>query len=697
MKVALFGASGFIGSAIAHSLRSADFDVVEISTPRLTSTGRTVEMLKRNLSNQVEDLTSLVDRLRPMDVVVNAAGISEATDAWTDELAGANSLTPSVLASLADQAEVPRFVHVSSAAVLGNGALDSSENWKPASHYAESKSLGEELLLSLLPQTTLIVIYRPPGVHDANRQVTQKIARVARSAASSFAGDDTSQSPQALLGNVADAVRFLTSADSPPRVVAHPWEGQTTKSLLTNLGAQHRPKRIPSPIAKAAIAAAKVLKINPAQVRRIEVLWFGQRIATSWLETAGWRPALVDQDWATLGQKLLNDSRHETRSPRIVFAVTASLQVPYLGRTPGAFADDGWDVHVVSAAGPELASLDQGSQTHIVDMVRDPSPIADLRSLLAWLRLLRKLRPDAVLLGTPKASLVGLLAAKISRVPVRTYLLRGLRLETATGPMAKILWLLEKVAIWCSTEVLAISPSLAERVRELGLGGTRQINVIGSGSSHGIDLSKFDGVDGDNGDEAPTRAMLGIPSGEFVVGFVGRVRSDKGVPELLEAIRILSNSEPAWLILIGRVEEPALIETIAAHNEDGRIIALDHVENIERYYPLFDALCLPSHREGFGNVVIEAAAFGVPSVVSDATGVRDTVMDRETGLIVGLKKVQEIAAALNEFRDRDLAQDMGQRAQERARREFDDVALNQKFVEHLNISIGERRSPGRAV
>lgn len=696
MEVAVFGASGFVGTAIAKALSAAGISVVEFTAPRISSSCHNVASFSGELTGHLSGHNDLVEQLAGMDAVVNAAGIGNAADPWSPELAGANALLPSLIALLTAEAGVGKFLHVSSAAVLGDSDLDSSLNWNPTSPYSRSKALGEELLLSLHRSNLRITIYRPPGVHSAEREVTRKLARLAGSFAATVAGDGSSSSPQSLLPNVADAVRFLLLAESPPSVVAHPWEGQTTSSILKNLSGGRSPVRVPRTIAHLLLTCGRILRVNPAHVRRLEVLWFGQQISQSWLETAGWQATLGENGWAQLGEQVREgeEMSGQKSHPRIVLAVTASMQIPYLGRTPQAFVDDGWDVHVVAGSGPELTSLDGGLTSHALDMVRDPSPWQDTKSTIGWLRLIRKLRPDAVLLGTPKASLLGLFASKILRVPVRTYLLRGLRLETATGVLARILWFLERVAVWSSTEVLAISPSLAERARELGLLGKTSIHVIGSGSSHGVDLERFNSNNAPISIRDDLRKSIGLTTDEFVVGFVGRIRTDKGVPELIEAVRTLNEAAPARLILIGRIEEPELARLLTSDSKPGHVIALDHVENIERYYSLFDVLCLPSHREGFGNVVIEAATIGVPSVVSDATGVRDTVVHEETGLIVGLRKTDEIAKGLNRMRDPAVARRLGTNAQRRAIEQFDDVVVNRQFVAHMNGQVGRNPAGG---
>ena len=207
-------------------------------------------------------------------------------------------------------AGVPRFVQVSSAAVQGRtDVLDSSPNVAPFSPYSRSKALGALLARKAHPGT---VEYRPPGVHGVDRRVSQMTARIARSRISSVARPGSSPSPQALLKNVADAIAFLaTSQVPPPAIVAHPSEGLTTASVLVLLG-RRQPLEIPRALAKSVVAmgmaCGRVVPPVAVNTRRIEMLWFGQSQAPSWLTDAGWKPPAGQDAWKELGRLLAERS-----------------------------------------------------------------------------------------------------------------------------------------------------------------------------------------------------------------------------------------------------------------------------------------------------------------------------------------------------------------------------------------------------
>ena len=172
--------------------------------------------------------------------------------------------------------------------------------------------------------------------------------------------------------------------------------------------------------------------------------------------------------------------------PRIVFSVTADYSINLLGEIPRSFAGKGWDVHLVSSPGPEWdREKETGYATcHSIPMVRNPSILRDLWALLLWIRLIRRIRPTVVSIGTPKAALMGLFASWVLRVPHRVYMLRGLRLETTTGVSRAILGALERIAAGCATEVIAVSASLKVAYLQEKLSDERKVVVLGGGSLH---------------------------------------------------------------------------------------------------------------------------------------------------------------------------------------------------------------------
>jgi len=301
-RVVVFGATGFVGAEVARALKNHRAVVVPITTPRLSYAS--VEDASYILRGLGDDVEGLAHQLQGADCVVNAAGMADPAGADEGSLTAANGIVPGYLAMAAAKAEVPRFVHVSSTAVQGRTrVLDSSPSMAPFSPYSRSKALGELLARQGHPGA---VSYRPPGVHGADRRVSQLTARIARSPMSSVARPGSSPSPQALLTNVADAIAFLaTTEQQPPPIVAHPAEGLTTASFLTFLGGR-QPIEIPRALARAMlvilIAVGTLVPRMAANARRVEMMWFGQSQAPSWLTQAGWSPPAHVEAWRELGR-----------------------------------------------------------------------------------------------------------------------------------------------------------------------------------------------------------------------------------------------------------------------------------------------------------------------------------------------------------------------------------------------------------
>lgn len=381
--------------------------------------------------------------------------------------------------------------------------------------------------------------------------------------------------------------------------------------------------------------------------------------------------------------------RRQRGAGTIVLGVTADISLILMRGFPQYLRDAGWDVHVVSTPGPLLDEIRhiRGVHSHGLVMNRQPSPGADMRALFAWIRLLRDVRPDVVSVGTPKAGVLGMLAAWMLRVPRRLYLLRGLRLETSTGAERRVLAALERLSMRCATDVVSVSESLRERALELRLVRPERIRVLGSGSSNGVDLVAADRVDTGQVDEL--RARLGIREDDEapVIGFVGRLTEDKGIDVLASARLLLTERNvPHRLLIVGSVDEVRSEEPLMAlRNTGSPPIETGQVADVRPYYRLMDILCLPTLREGFPNVVLEAAAAGLPTVTTDATGARDSVVDGVTGLICKAGDAASLADRLSELLSAEPAhrRSMGEQARARAESEFAQPDVWAMMEEHL--------------
>jgi glycosyltransferase involved in cell wall biosynthesis len=294
----------------------------------------------------------------------------------------------------------------------------------------------------------------------------------------------------------------------------------------------------------------------------------------------------------------------------------------------------GFRVTLVSGPGELLTrtAAQEGVESIAIPMRREMAPLADLVSLARLWWLLYRLRPEMTEFSTPKAGLLGSIAALLCGVPTRVYFLRGLKLETCTGVKRHILLATERLASACSHSVLCNSDSLRSEALALGLAPESKLCLLGSGSSNGVDVERFQPGPSD------LRARLGLPLHAHVVGFVGRLTRDKGLPELVEAFDAILAAKPeSHLLLVGWFDaaEDALGDDlrsrIASHP---RIHMTGFVADTSPYYRVMDVMVLPTWREGFPNVVLEAAATGIPVVTTLSTGSRDAVVPEVTGLLI---------------------------------------------------------------
>lgn len=302
-RVAVVGASGFVGGAVATALVARGHQVLPIRAPRLAPAAP--KDLAGAVDARQDAVSELATRLEDCDAMVNAAGLSTSGSGDLAGMLAANAVLPAVIAGAAERAAVTRVVHVSSGAAQGAApVLDATPRLRPFSPYSYSKAVGEQLVLAAGRHT---VVYRPAGVQGAERPATRRLVQAARSPAALVAGDGDGNSPQALVENIADAAAFLATTELPvPRIVHHPSEGITVSELLELLGG--RPRHVPRPLAIAAVRtlqhAGRLLPPLTARRRRLEVMWFGQRQAPSWLATAGWSPVAGRAGWQALGAAL---------------------------------------------------------------------------------------------------------------------------------------------------------------------------------------------------------------------------------------------------------------------------------------------------------------------------------------------------------------------------------------------------------
>lgn len=294
---------------------------------------------------------------------------------------------------------------------------------------------------------------------------------------------------------------------------------------------------------------------------------------------------------------------------------------------------------------PEQSRINE-IQFHEVKMVRNPSPVEDTKSLVAIARLLRKVGPSVFVGATPKASLLGNLAARIAFVPIRVYWVWGLRFETESGIMRFFLRLAERITVGSATHVRPVSPSVHRELTRVAPKANKKLSSYNSLHSNGIDLERFRPAT--HAGKRNARQRFGLPEDRTIVGFVGRLTPDKGIEYLIQGVEEARKKVPElFCVVVGQLDSAKPISESSFSKLAGEHwMVLGPVRKPEYLYHALDILCTPSLREGLPTVNLEAAASGVPVVTTSATGAIDSILDGVGGLLVRPASGIDIAEAI---------------------------------------------------
>ena len=312
---------------------------------------------------------------------------------------------------------------------------------------------------------------------------------------------------------------------------------------------------------------------------------------------------------------------------------------------------NGFDVKGVSSEGEELREVreNEGIVMEAINMSRKITPFQDLKSLWEMWNFLRKEKPQIVHTHTPKAGIIGMLAARLAGVPHRLHTVAGLPLMETTGIKRKILNFVEKLTYSSATRVYPNSKGLYDFILQNNFTQSNKLKIIANGSSNGINTTFFSPEQVSETEKAALREKLNIQPDDFVFVFVGRIVSDKGINELIKAFSELQTVEnkptDIKLLLVGGLEndlDPLNPETLAEINQNRDIISVGFQQDVRPFFAISDALVFPSYREGFPNVVMQAGAMGLPSIVSDINGCTEIIIEGENGLIIPSKNVKKL-------------------------------------------------------
>lgn len=337
---------------------------------------------------------------------------------------------------------------------------------------------------------------------------------------------------------------------------------------------------------------------------------------------------------------------------KLVRITTIPLSLDKLLQGQLRFMREHFDIVAVSSEREYLEKIGQreGVETYPVNMTRQITPHKDLWALLKlWLFFL-KTKPHIVHTHTPKAGIVGMLAAQLAGVPYRLHTVAGLPLLEAIGKKRKLLDYVEKLTYHCATHVLPNSKGLKKIILDLGFTSPKKIKVLANGSSNGIDTSYFSTAHFSFAQKVDLKESLQITDADFVFVFVGRLVSDKGINEAVSAFKKVSITYPqSKLLLVGPLEselDPLNPETLEAISHCPAIIAVGYQPDVRPYLAISDCLVFPSYREGFPNVVMQAGAMDLPAIVSDINGCNEIIIPGENGIIVPAKSEVTLMEAM---------------------------------------------------
>ena len=338
--------------------------------------------------------------------------------------------------------------------------------------------------------------------------------------------------------------------------------------------------------------------------------------------------------------------------PKLFITTTIPLTFIFFKGQPRLW-EEKFDVCAVSSESDYLKKFaeEEGIGYKHIPMKRDISLFSDIASLFLWIWLLLKERPYIVHGSTPKAALLSMVAAWLTRRPVRIYMLHGLRYQTTQGRLRKVLLAIERLTCNCATHIICVSDGVRRQLVEDGLCNAEKATVIGYGTAGGIDTERFsrDAIKG-----LPlVREQLNIPKDDFVFCFVGRIVKEKGVNELVTAFDRLSHeNKNIHLFLVGPPEkdlDPIAKETEDVIAENKRIYAVGQQNDVRPWLAASNAFVLPSYREGVGMVLLEANAMDVPCIASDIIGCNDVVTEGVNGELVASQNTEALYQKMREW------------------------------------------------
>ncbi len=331
-----------------------------------------------------------------------------------------------------------------------------------------------------------------------------------------------------------------------------------------------------------------------------------------------------------------------------VSTIPASLNVLLKGQL--AFLQKYFDITAISNAGISLEEVREREKVkiHSVAMQRNISPLKDIISLFKLYLYFKREKPLIVHSITPKAGLLSMIAAKIAGVPIRIHTFTGLIFPSKTGLLQRLLIAMDKLLCACATNIIPEGNGVKNDLESYGI-TKKPLKILANGNVNGIDLEYFHPQIVDTKQKQLLRESLGLSDADFVFNFVGRLVSDKGINELVRAFDELNLSN-IKLLLVGPMEakiDPLQSETLKIMESNPNIISVGYQKDVRPYYAISDALVFPSYREGFPNVVMQAGAMELPSIVTNINGCNEIIREGVNGTIIPPRNVEALKNSMH--------------------------------------------------
>lgn len=336
---------------------------------------------------------------------------------------------------------------------------------------------------------------------------------------------------------------------------------------------------------------------------------------------------------------------------KIIRTATVPISLDILLKGQLQFLSETYEVIAVSGENEHLKNVKvrEGVRTEAIEMQRNISPLKDLISLYNLFVFFKKEKPQIVHSITPKAGLLSMVAAYFAGVPIRIHTFTGLIFPTRTGVMQKILILMDKIVCRFATTIYPEGQGVKEDLQKYGI-TKKPLKIILNGNVNGIDIDYFNPETVSEETKSKLRQKLGISPNDFVFVFIGRLVADKGINEAIMAFKRFKNDEIKFL-LVGPYEDndPLLETTLAEISSNRNIITVGFQQDVRTYFGISDVLVFPSYREGFPNVVMQAGAMNLPSIVTDINGSREIIHEGKNGTILPVKNENSLFLAMKKI------------------------------------------------